>query len=373
MDPTQVISAAGVLQPPKQIFDAFTKYMLDGRRGGRSQQYVSMQLAADFGHAKAGETIKLTLSPDDLRISEEMDTFVAGVHSFGFRADEVSPVILVDNPRFKFRRFSKNNIYKKVNVESSWQAAVPEVDPETDLVDAVVIPRAIGSFLPAVIESITASFDPRQAASRRIRAALDLDREVRVWTLLSTSGSWDAANRVTLGAGLNWNGGVSSNPIIDIQTRLQASTAPVTGIWMNETVKNVFLRHPAVRDYMKALLGDSPATGIGDATTDFRIPGLPPIHVVPGKVLNETTSALDDILNDTVVLVSSPRGGTPIEQVQTIASFRLRGPSGTGFTSREFFEDRRGLDGGTMLVQGHAEVVAMISNTAGGAIFDVIQ
>lgn len=372
------MNAASVIKPPKPMLDRFFSYMLGKAPANDGQSYVSMALAADLGGLKKGEILKLALLPDDVRISEELDTFVAGVHFFGNRQDEVSAPILVDAPRFKYRRFSKNNVYKRVNLESSWQAAVPEVDPETDLVDVVVLPRALGSFIPAVTESVPGSYDPAQAASMRIRMALDLDREKRVWDLLTTSGSWAAANRTTLGAGFQWNGGVNSDPIKDLQDRIEASAAPVTGIYFNPQVSHAFLRHAKVRDHMRQMLGDAGAAQIAQgalaqAATDYGIPGLPPFHVVPGKILNETTSALDFILNDSVVLATAPGGAPSPEQIQTCATFRLRGPSGTGFTSREFFEDRRGLDGGRMLVQGHAEVVVMISDTAGGAIFDVIQ
>ena len=330
----------------------------------------------------AGALISLALTPSDVAVAEEIDTYLAGFAPFEFRADEASPIVLVDRDTDKFRNFSNANAFKMVNVEVSRQGALGEVDPETELSKYTVIERALGAFVPAVTEAnATKLFEPRAAAARRIKWALDLDRESRVWTLLTTSGSWATANKTTLGGTANWNGGSTSDPILDIQTRIEASAQIVTDIWMNPQVAHAFLRHDKVRDHMRQMLGDAaPAPGAVGASgavsrVDFQIPGLPPIHVVPAKKLNESTSALDYILNDSCILTSRPPGGMPTsgQEIATSHTFRRRGPSGVGFTSREYFVDERGLDGGRMLVAGHAEDVKMIASTVGGAIFDIIQ
>jgi hypothetical protein len=57
----------------------------------------------------------------------------------------------------------------------------------------------------------------------------------------------------------------------------------------------------------------------------------------------------------------------------TCKTFRRRGPSGTGYTTREFNLERRGLHGGTFMASGHAEVIKMISGAVGGVIYNTIQ
>ena len=338
---------------------------------------LAVQLAEDSRELgkRAGSVITLALTPADVNISEELDTFLAGFTPFAFRADEVSPPTLVEKDRDQFRTFDDDDAFQEVDVEASIQSPVRQVDPRTSLTEYRVIERSLGSFIPAAVEAQASPlYDPRMASGRRIQNALALNRERRVWTLLETIANWNAANHQAVAN--DWNDQVNGDPILDIQERIEASAQPVTGIWFNPVISHRFLRHTKVRDHMRQMLGDSPVAtatqdgaGVQDAL-DYRIPGLPPFHVAPGKRKNTAGTALEFILSDVTVLITAPPGGVPTsgEEIQTLQTFRRRGPSGTGFTTREFFVNERGLDGGTMMVSGHAEDVRFIANTAGGLI-----
>lgn len=339
---------------------------------------MTVQLAADeptLG-AKAGDRIKLALAPADVTVQEELDTFLAGFRPFGFCSDLVAPPSsgLVEKDTDQFRTFSSNNAFKQVEVETSLQAKVKEVDPETTLATYQVVERALGSFIPAVTQAQAAPlYDPQVAASRRIGWALALDREIRVWDLLTTAANWDANNVETIVGGQEWD--AAGDPITDLQQRVEASNQPITDIWMSPLSSHAFIKNTNVRDHIRQFVGD----GTPGANTDegafaqdiitYVIPGLPPIHVCPAKKLNETTGNLDYVLSDDVVLTKG-MGGLPTsgEDIVTIQTFRREGPNGTGVESREFFVEDRGMSGGTMLVQGHAEDVKFISNTCGGLI-----
>jgi hypothetical protein len=347
---------------------------------------LSIKLVEDVpGYGKAGETVLMTLSPSDVTISEEMDTFMVGYSPPGYRADEACPIMHVGKDTAQYRIFGLNNAFKQVNVLSSIQADIPEVDPESTLDTYLVQERALGGFIPAVTQENADEgmglYDPRMAVGRRISWALALDREVRVWTMLTTSGSWNANNRATIAAGAEWNDPVNGDPMLDLFDRISASAQPITGTFINPDVAFAVIRSESVRSHLRTVRGDAPLenqiaqAAAAQQNMDFSIPGLPPFHVVGAKVLNETTGNLDFILNDTVVMVSNPPGGEPItgETIMTCKTFRRRGPSGTGFTTREFPLDRRGLHGGVFMASGHAEQVKMVANNVGGAIFDVLQ
>jgi len=337
---------------------------------------MSVMLAADQpGIGRAGETITLALSPSDVTIQEELDTYIAGFSPFGLRADEVAPVFLVDKDTDKFRFFGLNNMFKTVNVEGSRRSRVRQIDPESTLLDYTVLERQLGSLIPKVTAA-QANYDLKQASGQIVARGLGLDRESRVWTILRNTASWNAANRVTLATA--WDDPLNSDPILDLETRIEASAQPVTDIWMAPVGAHIFLRHPSVRDHMRQMLGDNApqaqaVKGAGaQMQLDFVIPGFPPFHVTPEKQLNESTGLLDFVLGDDVVLTCNPPGadGNPMS-VRTIQTFRRRGESGTGYTSREYQVEEEGLEGSTMLVAGHAEDVKMISDVCGGLIKNV--
>lgn len=339
-------------------------------------QTMSVMLAADQpGIGSKGQVITLALAPSDVTIQEELDTYVAGFQPFGLRADDVAPIFLVDKDTDKFRFFSLNNVFQKVNVEASRRNKVRQIDPETSLPDYSVLERSLGSYVPKTVEG-QANFDLRIVSGEIVVRGLGLDRESRVWTILRNTASWNANNRVTLAT--PWDDVLNSDPIKDIQDRMEASAQPVTDVWMAPEGAHIFLRHPSVRDHMRQMLGDNApraqdvrAAGV-QQMLDFVIPGLPPFHVVPEKELNESTSLLDYILGDDVVLTCNPPGSDSNRQaLRTIQTFRRRGVSGTGFTTREYEVFDQGLEGGTMLVSGHAEDVKMISDVCGGLIKNV--
>jgi hypothetical protein len=349
---------------------------------------VNVKLISDVpGVGRTGDTIRLTLSPSDVTISEEMDSLIVGYKPIGMRADEVCPIQLVDLDVGKYREFGLNNTYRRVNVLSSIQADIPEVDIDTSLKDYQVQDRALGGFIPTITQlnadAGSVNWDIKASLTKRIEAGLALDREVRVWGTLVDPNSWAAANKATIGAGAQWNDATLGKPIRDIMDRIEASAQLVTGIWVQPPVAHAILLSKDTLGYVRAMGGDAGALGrdIVDATAsaananvDFTIPGLPPFHVCASKVLDEATGALVYILDDTCVLVSQPGGAESTgEDIMTCKTFRRKGPSGTGYTTREFNLERRGLNGGTFLASGHAEVVKMISNTVGGIIRNTLQ
>jgi hypothetical protein len=333
------------------------------------------------GLGQAGQQITMALRPEDTYTTQELDTWLAGYRQTGdFRMDEVAPAIPIDQQTTKLRYFTKANTFRRIEVKTSMRGAVQEVDVETEVLDkGPMTHRALGTFIPAPMVG-QSSFDLRTAGATRINDALALDREYRGWTLLVTSGSWAANNRATLTSGLQWGGasgvGASSHPIKDMQARRVASAAKITDWWMNEEVGGWFISHPDVVSHMRQMLGDaapSPQVVTQDRS-DFVIPGVGMIHIVGGKILNESTGVLDYILGDTVIgtrsIAGIPTGGNDIATVKTL---RVRGPSGTGFISRSVNLAARGYAGGELLIVGHQEDIFMTSDIVGGAIFDVLQ
>lgn len=345
----------------------------------------SIRLVNDVpGVGRAGEVVQLTLSPSDVTAPAVIiDTLIFGYKQLGMRADEVAPVQLVDRDVGKYQIYGPNNVFRLVNLLSSLQADVPEVDVDRATADYSVQDRALGGFVPTITQlnadNTPGSLDPKAQITKRIAEAFSLEREVRVWTTLKATGTWATANKATIASGSEWND-PTSDALQDIYDRLNASAQPVTDIWMNPIVAQSLLKSQSIRDFLRAMNGDSPTPReIVDVTAsqkplDFTLPGLPPIHVVSGKVLNETSGALDWILDDTVIFTSNPPGaGTSGDDLMTLKTIRRKGPSGNGWVSREFPLDRRGPHGGIFLMSTVAEQLAVISGTVGGAIYDTLQ
>ena len=339
---------------------------------------ITVTLATAEDRARfGGDTITLSLAPSDVTTQQEIDTYLPGYQPFaGFRADQIAgPTPLVDKDSDTYRIFGSNNVFRRINVKSSRTAPVGEVDPETSLGTYNALIYATGSFLPAATEA-QSKYDLKQAAARVIADKLLLDRECRFWAFITTVANWNSNQVKTLGSGFNWNGGASALPIVDLQTMCRASSQVVTGIYMPLEGAHSFLNNDSVKDYLRMMLGDnapSPqlvnAAGPQGMTQDVElvVPGLPPIHVAGAKVLNESTGNLDEIIGRTNVVgvCQPPISSVQFDSIQTVRTFRTKGLSGTGYTSREYPVPHRGHEGGTMLVAGFTEDIRMVANSAG--------
>ncbi len=346
---------------------------------GRRGQKVTLDGSGVFVD---GRRIDLSLQPSDVHYPAELPTYLAGYKPFGFRADEMSPVIMVDKDEDWHRDFSSANAFRRVNVKAGIEGGIPEVDPLSSLTQFKVQDRLLGAFVNQVTEDNQGPlYKPRQAAMKRVGYAIALDRELDVSDLLWDGSNFDAGNVNTLTSGFEWNDGADSDPIKDIQDGIIASAQPVTDIWFNQTVAFAFLRHPAVRDHMRQMLGDAGVqaalagvAGAGTNMVDFAIPGFPPFHVCAAKVLNETTDLLEFVFPDHCLLLTRPPGvPTDGEEIATSYTFRRRGNVGVGYETREFRVEGRGVKGGTMVVANQADIAQITGDNCGGLIENCIQ
>lgn len=346
-------------------------------------EHIELILASDVPNVgKRGEKVSLALTPADVHAPEESATYLAGYSNGKMRADDVSKVVLVDVDEDKYRSFATDDTFKRVHVKASHQSPIPEIDAKTSLDSYKVVDRLVGAFIPRVTElNARGAFKPRLAALRRCKNAIYLDREHDVWDMLTTTANWNANNVIALGAGANWNGGVSSNPIKDLMDIGLRTLGGTVDFWMNYEVASHFIRHNEVRDHFRMFNGDAMLGGAiaalntakqANVTLDFAIPAVGTIHIVQGQSMN-AAGVVGPILGSTFVVatVSPPGVPTDGEEISTSYTFRRRGPSGTGFETREFFIENRGPLGGTMVVATMADVAKMTGPVVGGLLTGV--
>ncbi len=331
-----------------------------------------------------GRRLDLALSPADVHDPTELPTYLAGYRAPKIRHMDAVPIIPSDKDSDKYRTFSSDDTFEPVAVKGSIEGSIPEVSVRSSLTDYKVVDRFLGSFISDVTEQNAGpNYRPRQVAMRRCAKAIDLDLELDVFGatgLLTQTANWNSNNHTTLAAGAKWNGGASSDPPLDIQTRMEASAQDVTDIFFNRRVANAFLRHASVRDMMRQMLGDGAVNAAvaavssadtRDSTIDFVIPGFPPFHVVASKV---KLTSLDYVLGNHVVLVCRPPGVPQDgEDISTAYNFRRKGGAGVGYETREIRIDTRGPRGGTLVVVSEASIPTMTGNNCGGLILSAWQ
>jgi len=331
------------------------------------------------GVGSAGETIDLSsgryslaLLPTDVHEAEEITTYLAGYENFGFRADEMSPPVMVGKTVFKYRNFSSANVFDAVLPTTSAVAAPLQIDPDSTLTSSDTIPRSLATFIPnETFSNAGALYKPAMVASRNLWNKLMLYREVEVVrSLLGTSTNWDSTVQTT--SSNTWDT-LSGDPMLDIATAVQASAQPVESIHMNRKVFNAMVRNDNFKDWLSAVSGDKGLMELkqGSNGHDFQIPGWPVFKIHEAK---RTASAggLEYIMPDVVVLVTKPMGvPTDGEEIASSYTFRFNGVANTGISFREFEVPEQGPTGGRLIVVSHQERPIVTSDTAGGIILSV--
>jgi len=345
-----------------------------------------VRLANDTpGVGRAGERVLLALTPDDVHDPTEITSYLAGYKNADYLADEASPVILRNTDNDKYRSFDEDDTFLRVNVKGSIQGSIPEVDPKSALVSYTVDDRFVGSFVSDRTQANATAYNALQAAGRRCARALLMDRELDVFGpsgLLCSAANWHASVKTQLDASTKWNGGATSNPIKDIQTRLKASLAPITDAWMNLNVALEFFNHAEVRDYLKMHLGATGAESMLKSFAamsgqwSFRLPAMMNVefHVLAAKYKELSTDTPGYILGNHVVFTRRPPGvPSDGEEIATTYTFRSVGSANNGFESRQFRVEGRGPKGGTMVVVAQADRAIMTASKVGGFIQDATQ
>lgn len=328
---------------------------------------------------REGQMVTMAVNPADVtNQTAVIDSYLGGYVPFGYAADQFSKVVLVDKEAGQRRDFSKENAFERVNTKGGRNGAINEVDHKSELNPYRVQEYSLATWIPWATENDAETlYNIRQAAGEMIMWKLALDREVRVFTSLTTLGNWGGNNRTTLLTNFKWDNGSTKNPRLDIHTRLKASAQPVTQIAMNPDVAFYFLSDNETRLFMRQMQGDqasdkaiataAQATETGVQT--INVYGLPPIVVCPAKVLNASTGNLDYIMPNDVLLVTNqpgvPRDG---QRVATHWTFRHKGRSGTGVVTNEYIPNGRGINGGTMFEAGFNDDTFFGSIIAGGLI-----
>lgn len=322
--------------------------------------------------------VTMDLGQADVHVPAALPNYAAGYRLADGVADLAAPPVLVAKASDKYNTWDKENAFQRVQVAaSSSGASVQEVNPALSRDTYSTVEYALGSFVPTNVQSnADAPLNPLKAAVRRVMNAIYLEREIRVASLLTTAGNWDSALVQTLNSGTKWNGGASSDPIKDLQTAIQNSYMPVTGIILPEPVLFAFQRNPNVQKYFAYKDSSAPLPSASQLSAILQ---LPPIHVAKMKYL--ASGSLSYVWGGDAVLLHSPAANPPADQEDVATAYTFRWNGGetndgvmtAGFLVRTYFDNRRGGRGGTMTVVVHNDDEAITSKYVGGLIKGCVQ
>lgn len=341
-----------------------------------NEGYVNSQLACK---PKGERVVKMDIGVGDVHRDANLPNYAAGYRLGEAVADIVAAPIVTAKASNYYQTWDDVNSFRRViPTMTAPGATVPEVSVSKTDTQYSTQPYALGGFMPTEVETnADAPIRPFQKLVRRVMEALYLEREIRVATLLTTTGNWDSNHFTTIAAGAKWNGGASADPIRNLRNLIEVSALEPTGIIMSRIVYDVFSENAAVQKFFTY---KNTAAPLPTAQQISSLLDLPPIYVSKMKYYASGT-AFTYVWGNDVVLFRQPPEMPPTSQddVSTAVTFRFLGgdaPDGTtqgGWTVRTFYLAERGQRGGRKIVVAHNDIEKVTSNITGGLIKSAFQ
>lgn len=184
-----------------------------------------------------------------LHVDAALSDFATAYRNDGFIADLLCPVVMVDKRSDKYFTRSRRDVSTIVNDIIGPKSRANEASYDVSTSNYSVTGRALVDFVSAAeVRNADAPLDPRQLAVQNLMQKLMLAREIRVATLLTTSGNYAPGN--TSAVAVPWSTVTGSDPIGDINTAMAA--IPFSGEdtqffgFCSRPVWNALRKHPDI-------------------------------------------------------------------------------------------------------------------------------
>jgi hypothetical protein len=329
---------------------------------------------------ESGRLVTMDMSVSDVHIDTAAANVLLGYKNQDFIADLVAPVITKSVASGQYYIADTNDQFQLVQgAVSAPGAAVKEISPRLAKDQFATQSNALASFVPTEVEAAADSpIRPGMLASKRVWQALMLGREYRVATKLTNAASYAAANKITLGAGAQWNTGTGGDPVANLLALVDAATTQPTHIIMSYRCFMYFFLNPNVRAYTQYKDNEQTLPEF-NTTSTYRFRGLPPIIISTLKY-RAADGTLQYVWGNNPVLVRVPTGGMASdgEDIATMATFRwvINAEDARvqdGISVRSFYMNDRGPNGGRKFVVNHYDDEKLLAADVGGIITGVIQ
>lgn len=190
-------------------------------------------------------------------------------------ADQVLPRIRVGRQDFKYFKVAQADQFTVPDTRVGRKSKPNMVETGGTEVTDSTVDFALDDAIPqADLLNADARWNPRVRAVTYISNLLALDREVRVANLVTTLGTYPAAQRTTLSGTSQWSDQTNSNPLSAILAAMDAMVMRPNTIVMGRQVYTQLIQHPKI---VQAVFKTSQNAGVvpRQAIADlFEIPNI---------------------------------------------------------------------------------------------------
>ena len=185
-------------------------------------------------------------------------------------ADMLLPRVRVDSPTFKYSKYALADGFTIPDTRVGRKSAVNQIDwtatEESASVSDYGLEDAIPNFDILAAQAAMSTqgvmpIDPEARSAQLLEDLVQLDRENRVATLMTTLGTYPSGNRTTLSGTSQWSDFTNSDPVQTILTALDVPVMRPNVLWMGQAVWTKFRSHPKVTAAIMAMGGNASVGG----------------------------------------------------------------------------------------------------------------
>lgn len=280
----------------------------------------------------------------------------------GFIAEELAPSAFVDNTKGTFPVLDVTQERSEIDDRASPLGTPNQLQSSVSLINYTLVPR----FLQDLQERKSAMVAPGVASFAKVVERLTVkakrQHEIRVKRAVQTTGNYASACVQALGAGANWNGGASADPIGDVQDILAAMQAHPTHAVMSLEAWQAVQNNDDIRAILASQYDNKGLLRPMDFGLYFGIPNV---------VIDEQRVTLIGASSQTRLYDSDKIAFLHVsadsEMRTFLRNFMLRGGAG-GFHVQTWFSPSHGQHGADFAKIAYDNDLVVVDNTYGGII-----
>lgn len=162
-------------------------------------------------------------------------------------ADQVLPRVRVGKQEFKYFKYTKEDPFTVPDTRVGRKSAPNMVETGgTEVTDSTVDYGLEDAIPVADIQNADSRYNPLARATVYLTDLIELDREVRVATAVTTLANYPSAQRATLSGTGQWSDWTNSNPASAILSAMDAMVMRPNMLVIGQQVATQLMQHPKV-------------------------------------------------------------------------------------------------------------------------------
>lgn len=283
-------------------------------------------------------------------INESLTAVAISYRNKSLIADMVLPRVPVATDAFKYFKFNKDDQFTVPDTKIGRKSEANEVEfGGTEVTDSTA-DYGLKDFVPVgdIRNAEGTPFDPLAQASLNVSRLVQLDREIRVANAVFNAANYATNNKATLSGTSQWSDFTNSDPLSAILTAFDSMIMRPNKMVLGQAVWTKLRTHPKIVEAVKGTGAGVNAQGIVSRQQVADLLELQEILVGEAFVNTAKKGATAAYARGWGKFAAAIYT-EPVASSESATTFGFTAESGGGLRVRDWFDPKRGVDGGQVV------------------------